>query len=59
MTGDIPLSSTLDDLGDVFLAKFETASGAIHSREEWQIPQGYIPPRSRVARGLEAEAKKE
>jgi branched-chain amino acid transport system substrate-binding protein len=59
VTGDIPLSSSLDDLGDVFLAKFEQGKWSYHSREEWQIPQGYIPPRSRVARGLEAEAKKE
>jgi ABC-type branched-subunit amino acid transport system substrate-binding protein len=53
VTGDIPLSSTLDDLGDVFLAKFENGKWSFHSRAEWQIPQGYIPPRSRVARGLE------
>ncbi len=59
VTGDIPLSSSLDDLGDVYLAEFEHGTWSYHSREEWQIPQGYIPPRSRVARGLEAEAKKE
>jgi len=59
VTGDIPLSSSLDDLGDVYLAKFEHGKWTYHSREQWQIPQGYIPPRSRVARGLEAEAKKE
>jgi ABC-type branched-subunit amino acid transport system substrate-binding protein len=59
VTGDIPLSSTLDDLGDVFLAKFEQGKWSYHSREEWQIPQGYIPPRSRVARELEAEGQKQ
>jgi branched-chain amino acid transport system substrate-binding protein len=53
VTGDIPLSSTLDDLGDVYLAKFENGKWGYHSREEWQIPRGYIPLRSRVARGLE------
>ena len=53
VTGDIPLSSTLDDLGDVFLARFENGKWVYHSREEWQIPRGYVPPRSRVARGLE------
>ncbi len=53
VTGDIPLSSTLDDLGDVYLARFEKGKWVYHSREEWQIPSGYIPPRSRVARGLE------
>ncbi|MDR3718350.1 MAG: ABC transporter substrate-binding protein [Bryobacteraceae bacterium] len=55
VTGDIPLSSTLDDLGDVYLARFEKGKWVYHSREEWQIPRGYIPPRSRVARGLENE----
>ena len=59
VTGDIPLSSSLDDLGDVFLAKFEQGKWSYHSREEWQIPQGNIPPRSRVARGLEAEGTKQ
>jgi ABC-type branched-subunit amino acid transport system substrate-binding protein len=59
VTGDIPLSSTLDDLGDVFLAKFEQGKWSYYSREEWQIPQGYIPPRSRVARELEAEGQKQ
>jgi ABC-type branched-subunit amino acid transport system substrate-binding protein len=56
VTGDIPLSSTLDDLGDVYLARFEKGKWVYHSREEWQIPRGYIPPRSRVARGLETAA---
>jgi branched-chain amino acid transport system substrate-binding protein len=55
VTGDIPLSSALDDIGDVFLAKFENGKWVYHSREEWQIPRGVIPPRSRVARGLEPE----
>lgn len=57
VTGDIPLSSTLDDLGDVYLARFEKGKWVYHSREEWQIPRGYIPPRSRVARGLETETE--
>ena len=56
VTGDIPLSSTLDDLGEVYLARFEKGKWVYHSREEWQIPRGYIPPRSRVARGLETAA---
>jgi len=56
VTGDIPLSSSLDDLGEVFLARYENGKWVYHSREEWQIPQGNIPPRSRVARGLEAES---
>jgi ABC-type branched-subunit amino acid transport system substrate-binding protein len=53
VTGDIPLSSSLDDLGDVFLAKYENGKWTYNSREDWKIPRGYVPPRSRVARGLE------
>jgi len=55
VTGDIPLSSTLDDLGEVFLAKFENGKWSYHSRAEWKIPQGNIPVRSRIARGLEPD----
>jgi ABC-type branched-subunit amino acid transport system substrate-binding protein len=53
VTGDIPLSSSLDDIGEVFLAKYEHGKWTYNSREDWKIPQGYVPPRSRVARGLE------
>lgn len=56
VTGDIPLSSSLDDLGDVFLAKYENGKWTYNSREDWKIPRGYVPPRSRVARGLETAA---
>jgi ABC-type branched-subunit amino acid transport system substrate-binding protein len=54
VTGDIPLSSTMDDLGDVFLARFENGKWVYHTREEWQIPRGRIPERSRVARDLDS-----
>ena len=56
VTGDIPLSSTMDDLGEVYLARYEKGKWVYHSRAEWQIPSGYIPLRSRVARGLETTA---
>jgi len=56
VTGDIPLSSSLDDIGEVFLAKYEHGKWTYNSREDWKIPQGYVPPRSRVARGLEPAA---
>lgn len=59
VTGDIPLSSVLDDIGEVFLAKFENGKWSYHSRDEWQIPRGVIPPRSRVARELEAPKSEE
>jgi branched-chain amino acid transport system substrate-binding protein len=50
VTGDIPLSACLDDVGDVFLARREKGKWQYHSREELQIPRGYIPPRDRVSR---------
>lgn len=51
VTGDIPFSAALDDLGEVFLAARENGQWKYHSREELQIPRGYIPARDRVDRG--------
>jgi branched-chain amino acid transport system substrate-binding protein len=53
VTGDIPFSSVLDDAGEVYLAKRENGKWHYYSREELQIPRGYIPTRERVSRGLE------
>ena len=53
VTGDIPLSAALDDLGEVFLARYENGAWRYHSREELQIPRGYVPQRDRVSRSLE------
>jgi ABC-type branched-subunit amino acid transport system substrate-binding protein len=50
VTGDIPLSAALDDLGEVFLARYENGAWHYHSREDLQIPRGYIPARDRVSR---------
>jgi ABC-type branched-subunit amino acid transport system substrate-binding protein len=50
VTGDIPLSSALDDMGDVFLAKRENGKWKYYSREELEIPRGYVPRASRVKR---------
>ena len=58
VTGDIPLSSVMDDMGDVFLARFDKDRWTYHSREELQIPRGYIPTRERVSRGLETATTK-
>jgi branched-chain amino acid transport system substrate-binding protein len=58
VTGDIPLSAALDDVGDVFLAKFENGGWKFYSREELAIPQGYIPPRDRVTRSV-AETRRQ
>ncbi len=50
VTGDIPLSAALDDVGDVFLARMERGAWKYYSREDLNIPRGYIPPRDRVSR---------
>jgi len=52
VTGDIPLSASLDDLGEVFLAKFEHGKWHYYSREQLDIPRGYIPPKDRVDRTI-------
>lgn len=58
VTGDIPFSAALDDAGEVFLSRYEKGEWKYYSREQLQIPRGYIPPRERVARGLETAQQK-
>jgi branched-chain amino acid transport system substrate-binding protein len=50
VTHDIPFGAALDDLGEVFLARFENGAWHYHSREDMNIPRGYIPARDRVNR---------
>jgi ABC-type branched-subunit amino acid transport system substrate-binding protein len=50
VTGEIIMSAALDDVGEVFLARFEDGVWNYYPREELGIPQGYIPPRDRVSR---------
>jgi branched-chain amino acid transport system substrate-binding protein len=50
VTGEIPLSAALDDLGTVYLARVENGKFRFYSREDWDIPQGYVHPRDRVSR---------
>jgi len=50
VTGQIPLSACLDDLGEVFLAKRENGTWKYYSREALGIPRAYILPRDRVNR---------
>jgi branched-chain amino acid transport system substrate-binding protein len=50
VTGPIPLSACLDDLGEVFLTKVENGAWKFYSRDDWQIPRGVIAPRDRVSR---------
>jgi len=51
VTGEIPFSAVLDDIGEVFLAKHEGGKWHYFSRQNLNIPRGYMPPRERVARG--------
>jgi ABC-type branched-subunit amino acid transport system substrate-binding protein len=50
VTGDIQLSACLDDVGDVFLARFEKGDWNYYSRADLEIPKGHIPPRDRISR---------
>jgi hypothetical protein len=58
VTGDIQLSACLDDVGDVFLARFENGDWQYYSRTDLGIPKGYIPPRDRVSRPDATTARK-
>ena len=42
VTGDIPLSSALDDDGEVFLTRCENGQWKFYSREDWSIPRGQV-----------------
>jgi len=50
VTGDIIYSACLDNVGDVFLARRQNEQWNFYSREDLEIPRGYIPPRDRVSR---------
>jgi len=54
VTGDIPFSAALDDLGEVFLAKYENGDWHYSSRDDLNLPRGYIPLRDRVNRATGA-----
>lgn len=54
VTGDIPFGAALDDIGDVFFAKFENGGWRFYSREDLNVPRGYIPARDRVNRATGA-----
>ena len=42
VTGDIALSAALDDVGEVYLVRFEEGDWRFYSREELEIPSGKI-----------------
>jgi hypothetical protein len=48
VTGEIPLSACLDDVGDTFLARRENGAWKYYSRADLAIP-GYIAPRDRIS----------
>jgi ABC-type branched-subunit amino acid transport system substrate-binding protein len=50
VTGVIPFSACLDDLGEVFLARVENGEWKYYSRQDLDIPRGRIAPRDRVSR---------
>jgi ABC-type branched-subunit amino acid transport system substrate-binding protein len=50
VTGDIPLSSAMDDAGEVFLTKFEDGKWRFYSREDLAIPRGKVVETMRVQR---------
>ncbi len=37
-------------MGEVYLAKYEGGQWSYYSREDLEIPKGYIPPRDRLNR---------
>jgi len=49
-SGDIALSAVNDDVGEVYLVTRENGQWKYHSREDLQVPQGYIAPRDRISR---------
>jgi ABC-type branched-subunit amino acid transport system substrate-binding protein len=50
VTGDIPLSSALDDAGEVFFARYENSQWKYYSRGDWAIPRGKVIDKMRVER---------
>jgi len=55
VTGFIPFSACLDDLGEVLLARFESGQWRYYSRQDWEILGGIIAPRDRASRKVAAE----
>jgi branched-chain amino acid transport system substrate-binding protein len=53
VTGEIPFSAALDDMGAVFLAKYADGKWTYQSREQLGIPKLYFSPRERVERGVD------
>ena len=54
VTGDIVFSACLDDVGETTLATFANGDWTYKTREDLQVPRGYIPPRDRLNREAES-----
>jgi len=52
VTGDIAFSGALDDIGEVFLARFEDGRWKYYSREDLKVPKPNIPRRTPEGVGL-------
>jgi branched-chain amino acid transport system substrate-binding protein len=50
VTGNILMSASLDDVGEVTLAKYEQGNWRFYTRDELEIPSGFIPDSERVTR---------
>jgi ABC-type branched-subunit amino acid transport system substrate-binding protein len=50
VTGEVVFSACLDDVGDTTLASFENGAWVYRTRQQLQVPRGYIPPRDRLNR---------
>jgi ABC-type branched-subunit amino acid transport system substrate-binding protein len=50
VTGDLVFSACLDDVGDTTLARYENGQWTYHTRQQLQVPRGYVPPRDRLNR---------
>ncbi|HWQ53461.1 MAG TPA: ABC transporter substrate-binding protein [Bryobacteraceae bacterium] len=58
VTGDIQLGAALDDIGEVFLARFEGGRWKYYSRESLQVPKANIPRRTPEGLGLSKPGSK-
>jgi ABC-type branched-subunit amino acid transport system substrate-binding protein len=52
VTGDIPFGAAMDDIGEVFLARFEGGRWKYYSREDLHVPKPNIPRRTPEGVGL-------
>jgi hypothetical protein len=50
VTGEIPLSSAMDDAGEVFLTRYEGGQWKFYSRKDLNIPRGTVIEKMRVER---------